>query len=116
MVLYADQTSRIVDFLRILYTPIEYNAMIEQRESVLRRLKRIEGQVRGLAGMVEQERYCVDVLQQISAVRAALGKVEDEVLKMHAASCVEDAIRSGSVREQRKKFDELVDLFGRVKK
>lgn len=90
--------------------------MDEQRQSVVRRLKRIEGQVRGLSGMLEEERYCVDVLQQVSAVRAALGKVEDEVLKMHAATCVEDAIRSGSVREQRKKFAELVDLLGRIKK
>ena len=84
--------------------------------SVIRRLKLIEGQVRGIISMVEDERYCVDVLHQISAVRAALGKVENEVLKNHAATCVEDAIRSGGADDQRRKFNELVELFGRVKK
>jgi DNA-binding FrmR family transcriptional regulator len=66
--------------------------------------------------MVESDRYCVDILHQISAIRAALGKVEDEVLKNHAATCVEEAIRSGAADEQRKKFSELIELFGRVKK
>jgi DNA-binding FrmR family transcriptional regulator len=84
--------------------------------SVVRRLRRIEGQVRGVIGMVESDRYCVDILHQISAIRAALGKVEDEVLKNHAATCVEEAIRSGAADEQRKKFSELIELFGRVKK
>lgn len=95
---------------------MEYFSTMTQNPSIVRRLKRIEGQVRGVTSMVEDERYCVDILQQISAVRAALGKVEDEILKAHAATCVEDAIRSGSAGEQRKKFDELVALFGRVKK
>lgn len=85
-------------------------------QSIVKRLKRIEGQVRGVASMVEQERYCVDILHQISAIKAALGKVENEVLKAHAAICVEDAIRSGTAQDQRKKFDELVELFGRVKR
>lgn len=85
-------------------------------QSIVKRLKRIEGQVRGVSSMVEQERYCVDILHQISAIKAALGKVENEVLKAHAATCVEDAICSGKAQEQRKKFDELVELFGRVKR
>lgn len=84
--------------------------------ALVKRLKRIEGQVRGLVNMVEQERYCVDILHQVSAVRAALARVEDEVLKAHAATCVAEAIRSGDMEQQRQKFDELVDLFGRVKK
>lgn len=84
--------------------------------ALVKRLKRIEGQVRGLVNMVEQERYCVDILHQVSAVRAALARVEDEVLKAHAATCVAEAIRSGDAEQQRQKFDELVELFGRVKK
>ncbi len=77
----------------------------------LNRLARIEGQVRGIARMIEQDRYCIDVLRQIQAVRAALGKVESQVLKDHAACCVAEAIASGDVGEQKAKFEELVDLF-----
>jgi DNA-binding FrmR family transcriptional regulator len=86
------------------------------REPTIQRLRRIEGQVRGLIGMIEQDRYCLDILHQLSAVRAALGKVEDQVLKIHAATCVEEAIRGGTPDEQRDKFEELVELFARVKR
>lgn len=75
------------------------------------RLRRIEGQVRGIAGMIEDERYCIDVLHQLSAVKAALRRVESEVLKNHAATCVEDAVRSGDPEAQREKVAELIDLF-----
>ena len=84
-----------------------------RRHSSLNRLKRIEGQVRGIARMIEDDRYCIDVLTQIQAVKAALKRVESEVLKDHASRCVEDAITSGDADEQREKFDELVDLIGR---
>ncbi|MBB4660223.1 MULTISPECIES: metal-sensitive transcriptional regulator [Parvularcula] len=75
------------------------------------RLRRIEGQVRGIAGMIEDGRYCIDVLHQLSAVKAALRRVESEVLKNHAATCVEDAVRSGDPEAQREKVAELIDLF-----
>jgi DNA-binding FrmR family transcriptional regulator len=84
-------------------------------KSVVTRLKRIEGQVRGVAGMVEEGRYCIDILTQVQAIKAALGKVEDELLKNHAAHCVEEAIRDGDATSQRQKFSELVDLFGKYK-
>ena len=77
------------------------------------RLARIEGQVRGVARMIEDGRYCIDVLNQVQAIKAALRKVEEELLKGHAAHCVEDAIESGDAADQRKKFAELVELFGR---
>ena len=83
--------------------------------ATVRRLKRIEGQVRGLARMIEEDRYCIDVLQQVNAVKAALLKVESEVLKAHAASCVEEAIGSGDPEQQRRKFNELVLLFEGVR-
>lgn len=83
--------------------------------SILNRLKRIEGQVRGIARMVEEERYCIDVMNQMQAVKAALAKVEEEILKGHAASCVESAIKSGDAENQRRKFNELVTLFGRYR-
>jgi DNA-binding FrmR family transcriptional regulator len=78
----------------------------------LKRLSRIEGQVRGIARMVEEERYCVDILTQIRAVRAALRKVEDEILNDHIAHCVEGAIASGDTADQRAKLKELMDLLG----
>ncbi len=82
----------------------------------LNRLKRIEGQVRGIASMVEEDRYCMDILTQMQAVKSALSKVEDQILKDHAACCVADAISSGDETEQKEKFDELVELFGKVKR
>jgi len=82
----------------------------------VRRLKRLEGQVRGVIKMLEEDRYCIDVLQQLQAIKAALGKVEGLVLKGHAACCVEDAIRSGNPEEQSQKFSELVDLFERLRR
>ena len=79
----------------------------------LQRLRRIEGQVRGLLRMVEDERYCVEILTQLRAVRAALRRVEDSVLREHVEHCVAQAIRSGKPAEQRVKIDELVSVLGR---
>ncbi len=83
------------------------------KASCLKRLKRIEGQVRGLARMVGQDRYCIDIVTQISAVRAALRRAEEEILRDHVAHCVEHAIASGSRAEQRRKVAELMDVVGR---
>jgi CsoR family transcriptional regulator, copper-sensing transcriptional repressor len=84
-------------------------------KSVLTRLKKIEGQVRGVAGMVEENRYCMDILTQVQAIKAALSKVEDELLKNHAVQSVEEAIRDGDAESQRQKFSELVELFGKYR-
>ena len=73
------------------------------KASMMKRLKRIEGQVRGLARMVADDRYCIDIITQISAVRAALRRAEEEILADHVAHCVEDAIASGNKTEQRRK-------------
>ncbi|MEE4349606.1 MAG: metal-sensitive transcriptional regulator [Pacificimonas sp.] len=81
------------------------------RKAIENRLNRIEGQVRGVAKMVAEDRYCIDVLNQLQAVKAALAKAETEILKDHASHCVADAIASGSEEEQRQKFEELVVLF-----
>jgi len=87
--------------------------MTHKDPKLLARLARIEGQVRGVSRMIEEERYCIDVLNQIQAVKAALKKVEEDLLKSHASHCVAHAIKSGDVEDQRRKFDELVELFGR---
>ena len=85
----------------------------EIKASCLKRLKRIEGQIRGLAGMVEDDRYCIDVMTQLRAVRAALARVESELLKGHLDHCIESAIVSGDAAEQRRKAGELIELLER---
>lgn len=84
------------------------------KASCQKRLNRIEGQVRGLAKMVDEDRYCIDIVTQISAVRSALRRVEEEILKDHVAHCVEHAINSGDKADQRRKIAELMDVVGRV--
>ena len=89
---------------------------VSTHKDQITRLRKIEGQIRGVQRMIEEERYCIDILQQMQAIKSALGKVEDAILKDHAATCVETAIASGDEKEQREKFAELVDLMGRVKR
>ncbi len=86
----------------------------QHKVSSLKRLSRIEGQVRGLSRMVEEDRYCIDIVTQISAVRAALRRVEEEVMREHIAHCVEHAIVSGDRAEQRRKIAELMDVLSRT--
>ncbi len=85
----------------------------EAKKKSLERLSRIEGQVRGIARMIVSGRYCIDIMTQISAVQAALRKVEDEVLKSHVSHCVEHAIASGDAADQRKKITELIEVLER---
>lgn len=86
----------------------------EIKTSVLRRLNRVAGQVRGLAHMVEEDRYCIDLVTQIAAARAALRRVEEEILRDHIAHCVEHAISSGDKADQRRKIAELMDVVSRA--
>jgi DNA-binding FrmR family transcriptional regulator len=83
------------------------------KDECLQRLSRIEGQVRGVARMVADERYCIDILTQIAAVQAALRKVESEILQNHVNHCVEHAIASGDAEDQRQKVAELVAVLNR---
>lgn len=83
------------------------------KNALLKRLNRIEGQVRGISKMVDENRYCIDVITQISAVQAALRRVEEVVLKDHVGHCVEHAIASGNKGEQRKKIAELMEVLAR---
>ncbi|MDE2377496.1 metal-sensitive transcriptional regulator [Bradyrhizobium sp.] len=85
----------------------------DSKASVEKRLGRIEGQVRGLAKMVSEDRYCIDIVTQISAVRAALRRVEEEILRDHVAHCVEHAISSGNKADQREKIAELMAVISR---
>ena len=85
--------------------------MADNSTAKINRLNRIAGQVRGVAQMIEDDRYCIDILTQIQAIKSALGKVETQVLKDHAACCVAEAIASGDAEDQRQKFEELVELL-----
>ena len=86
---------------------------VASKDQLLKRLSRVEGQVRGVSRMVEEDRYCIDVVTQIAAVRAALRRVEEEVLRDHVAHCVEHAITSGNKADQREKIAELMAVISR---
>jgi CsoR family transcriptional regulator, copper-sensing transcriptional repressor len=81
------------------------------KKSQLARLSRIEGQVRGVARMIEEQRYCIDVLTQIRAVRAALDKVEQETLGDHLQHCVAHAFHAGSEKDRQIKIDEILEVL-----
>ena len=84
------------------------------KEASLKRLSRIEGQIRGVSRMIEKDRYCIDVVTQILAVRAALRRTEEEILRDHVAHCIEHAIDSGNQTEQRRKVAELMEVMSRT--
>ncbi len=82
----------------------------EIKQATLRRLRRIEGQVRGLQRMVEEERYCADILTQLSSVQEALRAVSRELMRNHLKYCATSAIRAGNA-EAEAMYDELIDLM-----
>lgn len=88
----------------------------QSKKSALSRLSRIEGQVRGVSRMIDEDRYCIDVLTQLRAAQAALLKVEQEILHDHVEHCVEHAIMSGDKDEQRRKVAELIEVLDRSKR
>ena len=85
----------------------------ETRDALSKRLRRIEGQVRGLQKMVDDQRYCADVLVQIASVQEALRGVGRMLLQNHLTHCATTAIRSGDPAEAERVVSELVDLWGR---
>ena len=86
----------------------------DNKPKLLNRLRRLEGQVRGVARMVEEDRYCIDILTQMQAIRAALTKVETELLRDHVDHCIRGAFSSGDKDDQRQKIDELVEVLQRT--
>ncbi len=83
----------------------------EDRARLLARLKRIEGQVKGLQRMVEEDRYCVDILGQIASVQEAMRGVGKQLLRGHLAHCVTDALRSGDPAEEARTYEELMEVI-----
>jgi DNA-binding FrmR family transcriptional regulator len=79
----------------------------------LKRLSRIQGQIEGVRKMIEERRYCPEILTQLRAVRAALAALEANVLESHLQSCVTDAFASGNEKEREQKIRELKEIFRR---
>lgn len=105
-------------YCRAIYTPMGYLSstptgykMNEVRKKSVTALKRIEGQVRGVAKMIDEDRYCIDIVTQITAVRAALSKVETDLLRQHMGHCVSTAMKSRDPAEQERVINELMAVF-----
>ncbi len=88
----------------------------EQKKKVVSRLKRIEGQVRGLQKMIDEDRYCIDILTQTASVVAALHGVEDAVMEQHLHTCVTDAVRSGDPGQKEEKLEEIMSVLSKFRK
>ena len=82
-------------------------------QKALKNLNRVEGQVRGIAQMIKADRYCIDVVTQIEAARAALARIESDLLRQHLGHCVHRAMNSKNASEQEKVIEELVSVFRR---
>lgn len=88
----------------------------ESPEKLIHRLRRIEGQIRGIQSMVEEGRYCVEIMTQIDAAAAALARVQDGILESHLQHCVADALEGRDVGVRREKVDEVVTLLKKYRR
>lgn len=79
-------------------------------------LRRIEGQVRGVQKMIEERKYCIDILTQMHAIKGALSRVEENILEKHFRSCVTEAVKGTSEEEKQQKLHEILDLIHRTRK
>jgi DNA-binding FrmR family transcriptional regulator len=83
-------------------------------DKVLKNLNRVEGQIRGIGKMLEEDRYCIDIVTQIAAAKAALSRIESDLLRQHLGHCVHRAMNSKNATEQQKVIEELVGVFRRA--
>ena len=79
-------------------------------------LRRIEGQVRGIQKMIEEHKYCIDILTQIYAIKGALSRVEEKILEKHFQHCVAEAVKGTSDKEKQQKIDEILKLIHQTRK
>ena len=86
------------------------------KEAIIKRLNRIEGQVKGIQKMVEDERYCVDILVQISAIRSAINRVGNIILENHIKGCVSNSIKEGETQESEELLSELMETINKFTK
>lgn len=85
----------------------------ETKQRALARLRRIQGQIQGVQRMIDEEKYCVDIMLQISAIQGALEQVSKILMARHIESCVQDSMRAGSEKERARKIEELIGVFSR---
>lgn len=85
----------------------------ETKQRALTRLRRIEGQIQGVQRMLEEDKYCVDIMLQISAVQGALEQVSKILMARHIESCVLDSVKAGTERERTRKIEELIEVCSR---
>jgi len=97
-----------------IYAHVGYIPMRASKIKVSARLNRVEGQIRGIQKMVDEDRYCMDILIQLRAAKAALHQIETMVLRDHISGCVVEAFASGNAVERQEKIDELVETIGRM--
>ncbi len=79
-------------------------------------LRRIEGQVRGIQAMIENRKYCIDILTQIQAIKGALSRIEEKILENHFQHCITEAVRGSSEREKQRKMNEILKLIHRMRR
>ncbi len=79
-------------------------------------MKRIEGQIRGIMRMIDDERYCVDIITQLEAVVGAIGNVQDKILKKHLEGCVSASMKSANKNDQARKVDEVMGIIKRLRR
>ena len=89
---------------------------VNDKEALIKRLKRIEGQVKGIQNMVEEERYCVDILVQISAIRSAINKVGTLILDNHVKGCVMSSIKNDDTEQAEETINELINTINKFTK
>jgi DNA-binding FrmR family transcriptional regulator len=102
----------VMDIFGLIYPAEVYFMKDKTREAATKRLARIEGQVRGVGGMISEDRYCIDVVRQIQAIKAALGGLEALILDDHLETCVHQALSGEDVAVRREKIEELVAVLG----
>lgn len=79
-------------------------------------LKRIEGQIKGIQKMIEEKRYCIDILTQLSSVAGAIRRVEENILNRHLGGCVRQSFNKGSREDREKKIEEVIDVLQKFRK
>jgi DNA-binding FrmR family transcriptional regulator len=92
------------------------NQQITTHEEELVRLRRIEGQIRGIQKMIEEKRYCIDILTQISSIVGALKSVEENILERHLKGCVNQSFKKGNREDRAEKIDEVIEVLRKFRK
>ena len=95
---------------------MDHNPEHPDHKANLVALRRIEGQVRGVQGMVQKRAYCIDIINQIAAIRGALDRVEEKILEKHFSHCVQGAMEQGSKRDKQEKLHEILQLIHQIRR